>query len=93
MSLGSTPTAELPLHVPYEEKQSRSAFLRKLSFYLFGIAIGFVLLGIFQQQRKASLQKQAEAQRLQEEAAKKNPSPFPPLPSESPHASPQTPPK
>lgn len=67
--------------VPYEEKQSRSAFLRKLAYYLSGIAIGFVLLGVFQSQRKAQLQKQAELQRQQEEAAKNAPSPFPPVPS------------
>ncbi len=69
--------------MPYEEKQTRPQFLRKLAYYLSGIAIGFLLLGIFQKQRKASLQKQAEIQRQQEEAAKNAPSPFPPLPSET----------
>ena len=67
--------------MPYEEKQSRSAFLRKLAYYLSGIAIGFVLLGVFQNQRKAQIQRQAELQKQQEEAAKNAPSPFPPLPS------------
>lgn len=67
--------------MPYQEKQSRSAFLRKLAYYLTGIAIGFVLLGVFQQQRKAQIQKQVELQRQRDEAAKNAPSPFPPLPS------------
>ncbi len=76
-----TRSVGVPFGVPYEEKQTRAQFLRKLAYYLSGIAIGFVLLGVFQNQRKAQIQRQAELQRQQEEAAKNAPSPFPPLPS------------
>jgi hypothetical protein len=40
--------------MPYDDaKQSRAAFLRKLTYYLCGIAIGFMVLGVLHNAKKA----------------------------------------
>lgn len=66
--------------------RTKRDMLRKLSYYVSGIAIGFILLGLFQKYRTQELQ------RRQTEAAKPvEPSPlFPPPPPADPTPTPST---
>ncbi|TVQ61263.1 MAG: hypothetical protein EA378_09290 [Phycisphaerales bacterium] len=41
--------------IPSQPPSERRAFLRRLSIYLFGVALGFVLLGLFGRARQASM--------------------------------------
>jgi len=45
-------------------KSEREQFIRRLGVYLAGIAIGCVILGLFQQARQAEAQRQAAARKL-----------------------------
>ncbi len=41
--------------IPSQPPSDRRAFLRRLSIYLFGVALGFILLGFFGRARQASI--------------------------------------
>lgn len=72
------PPPPRPAPRPQDAPQSRANFVRKLGYYLVGIAIGFVLLGAFQKLRKVE-----QAKREQELKAIQ-PSPiFPPPPKDT----------
>ncbi|GEM_PF-2035181 len=73
----------VPSHVAYQQEQSRGAFLRKLSYYLAGIAIGFAMLGMFSQMKKSNAVRKAQAQAAAAAEAAKQPSIFPPAPGEA----------
>lgn len=69
--------------MPDQNKQTLPQFLRKLGYYLMGIAIGFVALGFFQRMRQSESAKRAEADKREVEAV----SPlFPPPPTGAPTA-------
>jgi hypothetical protein len=58
--------ARYSLAMPYDpDKQTRSHFLRKLSYYACGLAIGFMMLGVWNNARKQRMlsQKQDETAR------------------------------
>ncbi len=64
--------------MPNQNKQTLPQFLRKLGYYLMGIAIGFVALGFFQRMRQSESAKRAEEDKKAAEAV----SPlFPPPPT------------
>lgn len=65
---------------PDQNKQTAPQFFRKLGIYLLGIAIGFMLLGLFQQLRRIEAQNRADAAKAAAEKAAATPSPFPPPP-------------
>jgi hypothetical protein len=74
--------------VPYQDQrhldqQSRGAFLRKLSYYLAGIAIGFALLGTIHQLKRASQERQKVRDAAAAAEAAKQPRIFPPAPGET----------
>ena len=69
--------------VAYQEEQSRGAFLRKLSFYLAGIAIGFAMLGMMHQMKKAGQERQKAREAAAAAEAAKQPRIFPPAPGET----------
>lgn len=74
--------------MPDQNKQSLPQFLRKLGYYLMGIAIGFVALGFFQRMRQSESAKRAEADKAAAEAL----SPlFPPPPTATSTAEPPVP--
>lgn len=74
--------------MPDQNKQTLPQFLRKLGYYLMGIAIGFVALGFFQRMRQSESAKRAEADKREAEAV----SPlFPPPPTAAPTAEPTPP--
>ncbi|HLP86003.1 MAG TPA: hypothetical protein VK157_16750 [Phycisphaerales bacterium] len=68
--------------MPYDDsKQSRAAFLRKLTYYVSGIAIGFVVVGVMhnaKKQRMANIKQEETARQL---APKQSSPAFPPPPS------------
>jgi hypothetical protein len=50
--------------MPYKEPTPRSGLLRRLSYIMIGVAIGFMVLGFFQQakERQARIDAQRDAQ-------------------------------
>jgi hypothetical protein len=77
--------------VAYQEQQSRGAFFRKLSYYLAGIAIGFVMLGFFSQLKKSHKERQKAQEAAAAAEAAKQPRLFPPAPGETQQATPAGP--
>lgn len=72
----------------YQEQQSRGAFYRKLSYYVAGIAIGFVMLGFFSQLKAAHKKRQQAREAAAAAEAAKQPRLFPPAPGETQQATP-----
>lgn len=50
------------------QTDTASTFPQRLGYYILGIAIGLVVLGMFQMQRRFAAQQQAAAQRSSERA-------------------------
>lgn len=64
------------------DQPPKSPFLRKLGTYLFGVAIGFVILGWFQYKKSVATQQQR--QQMQEQDAAQPTGQPAPAPSEQP---------
>lgn len=70
--------------MPYDDaKQSRAAFLRKLTYYLCGIAIGFMVLGVLHNAKKQRMLRLKQEETARQMAPKETSSAFPPPPAET----------
>ena len=70
--------------MPYDDaKQSRAAFLRKLTYYLCGIAIGFMVLGVLHNAKKQRMLRLKQEETARQMAPKETSPAFPPPPAET----------
>jgi type IV secretory pathway VirB10-like protein len=77
--------------MPYQEPTPRTGFLRRLSYILIGIAIGFMVLGFFQQAKKRQARIDAEREALIKATPPPNDTLFPPIPKADPKPDPAPP--
>lgn len=70
--------------MPYDDaKQSRAAFFRKLTYYLCGIAIGFVVLGVLHNAKKQRMLRLKQEETARQMAPKPTSPAFPPPPAQT----------
>jgi hypothetical protein len=71
--------------MPYDDqKQTRAQFFRKLTYYISGIAIGFMVLGVVNNAKKQRMLQQKQDEAAKQLAPKQSSSEFPPPPAAEP---------